>query len=319
MNVLITSVSRKVWLVEAFRRALSRYGGGRVIACDADPVSAALYRSDGHYRVPLSVQSNFIDEIMAICKKEKIKLIVPTRDRELLIFAENKEYFAKAGIIVMVSAPEVIKICSDKYRFYQFFQDSGIDVAATWLEDLNASHARFPLFVKSRYGAGGAGAFKAENPGQLRAFIEYCPDALTQEFIAGPEYTVDLFSDFSPRVISVVVRRRLEVVAGESYKAKTVNAADIVRLSIKAAEKLKSQGHITLQFIKNERQLKLIEINPRFGGGAALGFAAGCDSPSFLIELARGGKLTPRAGQFEEGLLMLRYTHDLFMRRGKVV
>ena len=39
MNVLITSASRKVWLVRAFQRAVEAEGGGLVIAVDASPYS----------------------------------------------------------------------------------------------------------------------------------------------------------------------------------------------------------------------------------------------------------------------------------------
>jgi hypothetical protein len=43
MNVLITSVSRKVWLVEALRRAVAP-PGGRVMARESRPLAVGLTR-----------------------------------------------------------------------------------------------------------------------------------------------------------------------------------------------------------------------------------------------------------------------------------
>ena len=57
-----------------------------------------------------------------------------------------------------------------------------------------------------------------------------------------------------------------------------------------------------------------IEINPRYGGGAALGFAAGADTPSLLVRLAAGERLAPRIGAYERGLYLFRYGADHFAR-----
>jgi putative hydrolase of the HAD superfamily len=56
-----------------------------------------------------------------------------------------------------------------------------------------------------------------------------------------------------------------------------------------------------------------VEVNPRFGGGAALGIAAGVDTPAILIQLLRGEALPECLGEFEADLVMLRFTQDLFL------
>lgn len=154
INILITSVSRKVWLVKAFKDALRQEGiDGKVISVDVNPLSAGLYVSNKHYLVPSSSDPNFIPAILEVCKKENIKLLIPTRDGELLLFAKNKEKFKKQGTLVMVSDPEVIKICNDKYRFYQFLTENNISTSKTYLpHQIDFSYVHYPLFVKSRYG-----------------------------------------------------------------------------------------------------------------------------------------------------------------------
>jgi carbamoyl-phosphate synthase large subunit len=225
LNVLITSVSRKVWLVRAFKEALAHAGiDGKVITADSNPLSAGLYTGDKQYVVPLSSEQGFIDSIIEICRKENVKLLIPTRDDELLLFAQNRQSFEERGIRVMVSSPNVIKTCRDKYKFYQFLKQGDIPTPATYIPseiDLNTLKA-YPLLIKSRYGAGSKNVFKVNGEEELQCFVHYAADPLIQEFLTGKEYTIDVFSDFDGNVITVVPRERIDVVGGESYKGKTI-------------------------------------------------------------------------------------------------
>jgi len=321
INVLITSVSRKVWLVKAFKDALKQEGiDGKVISVDINPLSAGFYVSDKHYLIPSSSDPNFIPAVLEICKKENIKLLIPTRDGELLLFAKNKEKFENQGTHVMISNPEVIKICNDKYKFYQFLTRNNIPIPKTYLPgEVDFSSMHYPLLLKSRYGSGSKSIFKVKNERELKFFVDYIPGPLIQEFIAGKEYTIDLFSDFNEKVLTVVPRERIETFCGESYKGKTVKDIQMVEYARSLAEKLGTIGHITAQCIKNNKEIKFIEVNPRFGGGAILGIKAGANTPLFLLRLVLGKRVKPQIGEFKENLLMLRYTKDLFILNEEVV
>jgi carbamoyl-phosphate synthase large subunit len=322
INILITSVSRKVWLVKAFKDALARKGiEGKVIAVDSNPLSAGLYISDGQYLTPLSSEQGFVDSILKICRKENVKLLIPTRDDELLLFAQNRQSLEKQGIRVMVSSPNVIEICRDKYKFYQFLKQVNMPTPATYVPgevDLKTLNA-YPFLIKSRYGAGNKNVFKADNAQELQCFVHYVTDPLIQEFIKGKEYTVDVFSDFDGNVITVVPRERIDVVGGESYKGKTIEDGRMVQRAKAIAESLGTTGHITLQCIEAADGVKFIEANPRFGGGAMLGITAGANTPLLLLELVLGKKLEPQIGKYKKNLLMLRHTADMFMTDNQVV
>ncbi|MCK4968526.1 MAG: ATP-grasp domain-containing protein, partial [Candidatus Aenigmarchaeota archaeon] len=171
---------------------------------------------------------------------------------------------------------------------------------------------KYPLIIKSNNGSGSNDIYKAENEKELKFFINYNPNSIAQEFIFGKEYTIDLFSDFDKNVISVVPRERIETFGGESYKGKTVKDEEIINQTKKLAETIGSFGHITVQCIKNENKIMFIEINPRFGGGASLSFAAGVNTPRMLIKLLMGKKINHTIGNFKE-LTMLRHTKDIFI------
>lgn len=315
VNFLITSVSRKVWLVNAFKDALKQEAiKGKVVSVDKNPLSAGLYESDTHYIVPPSSDRSFIPNVLEICKKENVRLLVPTRNGELLLFAKNKERFEENGIKILVSDPEVIEVCNDKYRFYQFLAKNNIPTPKTFLPNqVFCSSMEYPLIVKPRYGSGGKNIFKVKNKKELEFFINYVSEPVIQKFVKGKEYTVDLLSDFDGKVLTVVPRERIETFGGESFKGRTIKDYKIIRHAKKLAERLGTIGHITIQCLTNKK-IKFTEVNPRFGGGAALGIAAGANTPLLILKLVLGEKIKPMIGEFTEGLLMLRYTKDIFLK-----
>jgi carbamoyl-phosphate synthase large subunit len=309
MNVLITSVSRKVWLVEAFRRAVARLGG-RVLASDSDPLAAGLRLADAAVALPRLDDPAFEDALLGACRDHAIGLITPTRDAELPWFAARRDRFAAAGVTVMVAEPRTIELCQDKRAFIAHCQAHGFAAPFT-LERPN--DAPLPLFARPRRGSGGRGAGPVQDAEALAALTPWS-DWLVQTKIDLPEYTVDLFADLDGTVLSVVPRARLRVVAGESVVGVTVDAPEIVAASRGLAASLGLVGHNTLQCFWDGGAPLWIEVNPRYGGGAALGFAAGADTPGWLVDLARGRPVAPRIGDYERGLYLFRYAADHFTR-----
>lgn len=56
-----------------------------------------------------------------------------------------------------------------------------------------------------------------------------------------------------------------------------------------------------------------IEINPRFGGGYPLSYAAGADYPERLIREYFLGERLVYSDDWEDGMLMLRYDDAVFV------
>lgn len=313
-NVLITSASRKVWLVKAFQKAIKHEGEGNVVAVDIDPFSAALYHSNVAYLVPKSSDNIFITTMLKLCNKEKIDIIVPTRDEELLLFAENRDKFEKKGTKIMVSNPDTIRICNDKLKFVKFCQKNKFSIPKTFTKDqIKQKKLNFPLFIRDRFGKGSKKAFKVENKNKLDYILKQIKNPIVQECYQGTEYTVDLFADFYGNIISVIPRKRNYVFCGESYISQTYKNYQIINDSIKLAKKLHLIGHNTIQcFFDNDKTI-FIEVNPRYGGGAHLGFAAGANTPLYLIQLINNKDIKPKIGKFRDSLIMLRYTKDIFI------
>ena len=247
MNVLITSASRKVALVRAFQHALAAHGGGRVVAVDTSPLSPALYLADDHELVPRSDAPEFIDAMLALCRRREVRLLVPTRDEELPVFAAARERFAEAGTLVAVASPETVRTCQDKRAFAAFCTANGFSAPRSYEPDEALAGSTWPLFVKPRFGKGGAHTERVDNPADLRRALDRVPELLVQAHVSAPELTVDLFADFGGEVLSAVVRERTRVVAGESYVSRTLDAPHVAAVAARVAHALGLVAHNTLQ------------------------------------------------------------------------
>ena len=316
-NVLVTSASRKVLLVRAFREALAATGGGRVIAADLSPIAAALYEADEARLVPRSDDPGFVEALLAICERDRVGLVVPTRDEELPVLAAVRERFAAAGTLVLVSSPEAIDACRDKRLFAAAVAAAGLDAPATFADPESAP---IPAFVKPRFGKGGMGATEVDTRDELRAAVAALgDDAVVQELIEAPEFTVDVFIDLEGTPISCIPRRRVAVVSGESVVSWTVRDAGLAAASLRLCASIGLVGHLTVQAFRSRTRIAFIEINPRYGGAANLGFAAGARTPEYAIRIARGERVAPRLDDYDDSLVMLRHGEDRFVRRADLI
>lgn len=306
MNVLITSLSRKVPLLKAFQEATG--AGGYVWGADSDPECVGRHFADGFWAMPPPAEPDARDQVLRFCSREGIGLVVPTRDGELAFFAELRSALADQGTHVSVGSPEAVEVCLDKQAFHDHCSDHGIRTAptATTPEALNAQR----LAVKDRRGAGSGGLALGLDPQAARVHAQRLPDPVFQALIEGAEHSVDLYVNRDGRVVEAAPRTRLRVHDGESTVTETVEHPGLVAAATAFAESLELRGHLVVQGFADGDSVTLIECNARVGGASTLGFAAGVDSPRWAIEEAGGGTVAPRRGGFRRGLRLVRYPAD---------
>lgn len=315
INMLITSAGRRVELVKCFKAAKDRLGiKGSIVTADASESAPACFFSDKKYKICRIDNPDYIAQIIEICNRENINLIVPTIDTELIKLSISKEEIEKkTSAKVLISSQEVINICRDKYKTVDFFRNNGFR-APQYItrEELNKKSYEFPMFIKPLNGSSSVNAFKVHNEKELDFFMDYIPNYILQEFAAGEEYTIDAFCDFNSRPITIVPRKRLAVRSGEILKGITEKNELIIREVKRVLEILKPVGQITLQGMLDKQDFSFIEINPRFGGGAPMSIAAGADSCENLYRLLQGEQLKDK-NKFEEGLLAVRFDQAVFI------
>ncbi len=316
MNVLFTSVGRRVELVRAFRRSCEKLElNGWIVATDIDPLAPALQVADRPYIVPRLDSPEYIPTLVSLCQHEKIHLIFPLIDPDIPILAKNQSIIQATGARLAVVPSESVATVNDKWLTNQFFQKLSVPTPQSWLPtQLDLHRIEYPVFVKPRNGSAAKNSFKAQSPRELEFFLNYVPNPIVQEYLSGAEITNDVICDLSGEVLAVVSRRRIEVRWGEVAKGVTVYDPQIADACVKIARALPAVGPITVQCILKNGAPYFTEINARLGGGVPLGIAAGADSPSWLLARTAGLHVEiPPLGSYKTNLYITRFDDSFFL------
>ncbi len=292
MNILFTGVGRRIELLQAFRNAALVLGKEiKIYGADLAGTAPALSYCDYTRKVVAMKDPNYIDCLIDICKTDKIDLLIPTIDTDLLILAENKEKFTAIGTRVLISAPDKILICRDKNNTSQFFVDCGLK-APMPVNDWREYEGGYPAFIKPKDGSSSINAFKVEREDELEVYANQIDDYIVQPFVSGREYTMDVFCDWDGEPISIVPRERVQVRAGEVLKTKIFLDETMIEEAKAICRAFKPCGPLTIQLIRDDNGVDwYIEINPRFGGGAPLSMKAGARSAESLLKMVDGDEL----------------------------
>jgi carbamoyl-phosphate synthase large subunit len=319
VNVLLSSAGRRVSLLNAFRSTLEELKlTGRLLAADAATYSAASCLADGRFRVPPCGDPGFVPAMLELCEREGVTLLVPTIDTELPAYAAHRADFAAVGTLVAVSSPATIDISADKRRTHDFLVSRGLPtVAQAEVEQVLADRERwrFPFIVKPVNGSASEGVVLVENEAQFAA-ATCTGDVVVQTVAPGREFTMDVFVDGDGVCHGVVPRERLEVRGGEVSKARTVRNESLIALAEGVTKTLPAPfGVLNLQAFhdRDTAESRIIEINPRFGGGFPLAHRAGAPFTRWLLELALGRPVDWELREWRAGLVMLRYDEGVFL------
>ena len=315
-NILITSIGKRVSLLKAFDRELKLiYPTSNVYAADSNTkLSAASYISCKSFNLPLINSPKYIPELIKICKLNSIKIIIPTIDTELLKLSRNSKFFIKEGIIPVISSEELVKICRNKRELHKLLLNKNINVA----KEYDKKKYNLPLFIKPIDGSRSQDNYIINNQSEFKEYHFNNENLMFLEYINTnifSEYTCDLYYNRDHYLKCVIPRKRIDVRDGEVNKGKTEENSLIKFLYDKLSYLEGAIGCLTAQFFKsnNNDEIIGIEINPRFGGGYPLSYAAGANFPKWIIEEYLLKKQIKRFDSWEKNLLMLRYDKEVLV------
>lgn len=312
-NILILSAGRRVELVQSFQKAAKRLNlKSNVVAGDCSETAPAIYFADRRAILPRINEDNYVDEIINVCKREGIRLVIPTIDTDLLLLSEERERIeSESGAVVLISSTEVISICRDKINTQKFLEENGFKIPKMYSEEeLNSESLQFPLFIKPKSGSSSINTFKVNNLKELTTYRALINGPIVQDFMEGKEFTVDVFLDFEGNLITVVPRLRMATRSGEISKGKIVKDREIIEDIKRLVEVLKPIGHITVQLMKTNKGIEYIEINPRFGGGAPMSIQSGADSCENLYRLLMGENLEYNEN-YRDNIMFFRFDNSI--------
>ena len=215
--------------------------------------------------VPPGHDNDLIPSILNICRNEKIEMMIPTVDEELLSISANIDIFKRNGIVVFSSDLDTVKICQDKYLTFKEFNSKGIPVPTSWLpSELYKSRLVYPVLVKPRVGRGGRGITVAHSDRELKQ-IQMDDSYIVQEFASGQEYdTIAFVHNRNILELRLLKKTRLEHGEyGNALEAIEAIDEDVAKLSEKVLSSFAFAGPIDMDIRRLDGKPVVLEVNPR--------------------------------------------------------
>ncbi len=275
--VLITSISKKMPLIQAVRKAANKVGYfTRLYGSDSQENCIGQYGVDVFWQSPL-LKDLHPEEVIHYCQQHAIQAIIPTRNDDLIFYAHHRESFSQQGIQVLVSSPDTIHCCLDKKLFADTLMQKGFPMISTALSLKEIDSLVY--VVKERYGTGSIQLGLHLSREEALRHSQCLQNPIFQPQIEGKEWSVDLYRSRTGKVKGCVVRSRDIVVQGESQVTTTVSYPKLEDLCQKMADTLCLEGHAVFQVLEDAPgNFFVIECNPRFGGASTASLAVGLDS-----------------------------------------
>ena len=322
MNILLTSVGRRAYMVKYFKEAVGE--NGQVHACNSDDKTVAFHYADRSVISPLIYDDSYIPFLLNYCKENKIDMLLSLFDIDLLVLAKNKDKFKEIGTSVIVSEKELIEVCNDKWKTYEFLKENGFNVPKTYLtlEDtinaLDRGEISYPVIVKPRFGCGSIALSIAEDEMALlyyfrrntrtinKSYLKYESAAVEdkiiyQECLRGQEYGADIINDLKGDFQTAIVKKKIAMRAGETDIAKIVDEPEIFKEVCRLGKLTKHIGNMDIDVFFVEGKTYILEMNARFGGGYPFSHIAGCNLPKALVAWHKNEKIEKSLLEAEVG------------------
>ena len=290
-----------------------------MMATDASPLAAGLYRCNAGELVPPARSDAYVDSIIDICKKNGIEAIFVGSDDELLVLAEAKERIeSESGAIVIVGPIGQLSIARDKWKTYEFCIKKGITCAPTALPEDAETFVKefgFPMIIKPREGYGSVQLHLVNSRDELENALHLIQKAnwnpILQKYIPGDEFTSGVTLDRGGKYVlsSISIRKILK--QGQTHKAFIGDFPTVRRPAEEAALKLGIAGPANIQVRMDGGDPSLIEINPRFSATCPMRAVAGVNEPDIVFRNSVRGEEV-KVDRYES-FVCLRYLNEVYV------
>jgi carbamoylphosphate synthase large subunit len=297
----------------------------RVIGVDVNPDTAGRYLCDAFHTVPPRDDPTYVEEVAHVAESESARVIfpLPTFDQE--IFAAARDQLEARGLTVVVSPPDAVRVCNDKWLLYEWLRDAHPDLVPETRRVASASELEeaarafgYPerrVCIRRRLSRGAIGlrvldagparlnALLHEKPGSPLVSLEEIldclshadsfPEYLVQEYLPGDEWDVDLLCRAGKTQIAAT-RRSLAMVGGAAAHAVLEPSESITRLSREIVEALGLDAIANVAFREDENgSPKLLEINPRVPMSILCGLGGGINFVALAVRQQLGESVEP--------------------------
>lgn len=319
----------------------------RTIGADMAEEVAGKHLCDRFYQIKGAHEPEYLSQLLSICRREGVDVLLPHNTAELLVLAKNKEAFAAVGTMVAISDKTGIEAANNKYHLLKAAKMIGVPVPEFYLvssfSDLRRCAQKLgwparPFVVKPPVSSGMRGLrivdesidlrnmFFLDKPSgihlkmdNLREILgDSFPPILAVEFLPGEEYTVDVLTTGATTGEPVAIPRKRDLLkSGITFIGTVEKNEDLINYSGLLSRVLGLDYAHGFQYkLGEDNRPKLLESNPRVQGTMVLSTFAGANIIYGAVKRALGEELPPF--NINWGTRIIRYWGGLGVSGEKV-
>ena len=253
----------------------------RIIGCDMNPNSPGIFLCDKGYIVASAKKNKkqYIQDIVHICKKEKINIVFTGQPYELNALCPLKKILEnQTGAYFSIQTKDIWNLCMDKFHTYKFFKKAGICSPETYASrngfKILLQNKKSPLLIKARSSLGSDfhDNYLIKNKKDFDKLWKKVKNPIVQEYInnkKNEEYTVGIFLNKNSKALGAIPMLR-QLRFGLTFHAIVDDFPDITNVAVRAAESVGAIGPCNVQLRRNNKNEPcVIEINARISSTTA--------------------------------------------------
>ena len=314
-----------------------------IITVDVNKEAVGQYFSDYFFTISGGNSNSYIKELLNICKKMKVNIVIPFSDEEALSLSKKNNLFKKINTKILISKYSSTKLVSNKKTLMEYIKENGIEYPKFFyprnISEVNFAlkklgYPRKKIVFKPINQRGGRGfriinskfnEFNEITEKKKELYISYerlkktighnkkFPNFLLMEYLEGEDFNVDVLIN-KGKIVNFVAQRRLEPKHGSLEKGLIDKDLKIKKYLIKILQKIELDNLINLEMAYQKKgkkgKLLLYEINARPSAPIITSFKAGNSLLENAIYLNLGIKASKKK---ISNTKIIRYWGELFL------
>lgn len=283
-----------------------------VAASETNAGGFSLVPESNRIILPCGSDEKFVENLLKTCVDNKIDVVIPTVDSELLPIAKSLVKFDEIGVKVLCESFETLQICKDKS---QLIQKCGKPVfvprSAIFDSTFNENDWTYPVFVKHRTSDDLNGFGKIDFSFELSSKPRNS-NLLIQEYLPGVEFSVDVIANEDGEIVAAVPRERFKNNLEITATTRTLRNERLEIYAKVVARKIGLKYVANIQFKLDETgEPMVLGVKPHFLGNNGLTVKSGINMPLLSLQSILGEKTIDSNLQWNE-LEITRHRHDYF-------
>jgi carbamoyl-phosphate synthase large subunit len=265
MRILLVNPGRKDYIINFFLNIKKKYNL-QIYLIDADkfvPSFKVSNKTNNYISPKVNDKKKFKIFLRKFISEKKIDVVFPLSEWELELLAEEKNFYKKKNVEIVISNLKIMKICKNKVLMSkELLQNNFFSPEIIKFSEI---HKKLPVIKKKISGSGSKSQSLIFEKWQIPKKLQ--KEFFFQKYLKDEEYGIDILNDLNGNYVHHCCRKKILIRSGDTDKAIIVQRKVFKDFAKKLSSFLKHVGIIDVDLIYKNNKIFILDINLRIGGG----------------------------------------------------